>query len=109
MLELAIWKSKIDERTGWIVDMKMECPIDSLWMVVIIVPYVLSFVVMSTVVADAPPPPTTMPTATLTTLFVELNLIYYFYLFISITIIYLFTTTCRAVHRRHASRCRHRR
>ncbi len=64
---------------------------------------------MSTAIADAPLPPTTMPTATPMTLFVELNLIYYYYLFISITIIYLFTTTRHAVHRHHASWCRHRR
>ena len=44
LLELAIWKSKIDKRTDRIIDMKMECRIDSLSMVVIIVPYVLSFV-----------------------------------------------------------------
>jgi hypothetical protein len=44
LLELAIWKSKIDEQTDGIIDMKMECRIDSLSMVVIIVPYVLSFV-----------------------------------------------------------------
>jgi hypothetical protein len=44
LLELAIWKSKIDERTDGIIDMKMECRIDSLSMVIIIVPYVLSFV-----------------------------------------------------------------
>jgi hypothetical protein len=37
---------------------------------------------MSTPVADAPPPPTTAPTATPMTSFVELNLIYYYYLFI---------------------------
>ena len=43
LLELAIWKSKIDERTDRTIDMKMECRIDSLSMVVIIVPYVLSF------------------------------------------------------------------
>jgi len=36
----------------------------------------------STVVADAPPLLTTTPMATPTTLFVELNLIYYYYLFI---------------------------
>ncbi len=35
-----------------------------------------------TVVADAPPQPTTIPTATPTTSFVELNLIYYYYLLI---------------------------
>ena len=44
LLELAIWKSKIDEPTDGIIGMKMECCIDSLSMVVIIVPYVLSFV-----------------------------------------------------------------
>jgi hypothetical protein len=43
LLELAIWKSKIDERTYRTVGMKMECRIDSLCMVVIIVPCVLSF------------------------------------------------------------------
>ncbi len=44
MLELVIWKWKIDKQTDGIINMKMECPIDSLSMVVIIVPYVLSFV-----------------------------------------------------------------
>jgi hypothetical protein len=44
LMELAIWKSKIDERTDGIIDMKMECRIDSLSMFVIIVSYVLSFV-----------------------------------------------------------------
>ena len=37
---------------------------------------------MSTAVADVPSPLTMMPTAMPTTLFVELNLIYYYYLFI---------------------------
>jgi hypothetical protein len=64
---------------------------------------------MSTAVANAPLLPMTTPTATPTTLFVELNLIYYYYLFISINIIYLFTTTRCAVHPRHVSRCRRRR
>jgi hypothetical protein len=44
LLELAIWKSKIDKQTDGIIGMKMECRIDSLSMVVIIVPCVLSFV-----------------------------------------------------------------
>jgi hypothetical protein len=44
LLELAIWKLKIDERTDGNIDMKMEYRIDSLSMVVIIVPYVLSFI-----------------------------------------------------------------
>jgi hypothetical protein len=44
LLELAIWKSKIDKRTDGIIDVKMDCPIDSMSMVVNIVPYVLSFV-----------------------------------------------------------------
>jgi hypothetical protein len=35
-----------------------------------------------TAVADAPPLPMTTPMATPTTLFVKLNLIYYYYLFI---------------------------
>ena len=52
LLELAIWKSKIDERTDGIIDMKMECRIDSLSMVVIIVPYVLSFVTDDSEVDD---------------------------------------------------------
>ena len=39
-------------------------------------------VVTSTAVADAPPLPTTTPMVTPTTLFVKLNLIYYYYLFI---------------------------
>jgi hypothetical protein len=47
-LELAIWKSKIIERTDGNIDlldadMKIECRTDSLTMVVIIVPNVLSF------------------------------------------------------------------
>jgi hypothetical protein len=44
LLELAIWKSKINEQTDGIIDMKVECRIDSLSMVVFIIPYVLSFV-----------------------------------------------------------------
>ncbi len=52
LLELAIWKSKIDERTDGIIDMKMECRIDSLLMVIIIVPYVLSFVTDDSEVDD---------------------------------------------------------
>ncbi len=51
-MELVIWKSKIDERTDGIIDMKMECRIDSLSMVVIIVPYVLSFVTDDSEVDD---------------------------------------------------------
>jgi hypothetical protein len=48
LLELAIWKSKIIERTDGNIDlldadMKIECRTDSLTMVVIIVPNVLSF------------------------------------------------------------------
>ncbi len=48
MLELAIWKSKIIERTDGNIDLfttdtKEECRIDSLSMVEIIVPNVLSF------------------------------------------------------------------
>jgi hypothetical protein len=48
MLELAIWKSEIAERTDGAIyllddDMKMSCHIDSLSMVGIIVPNVLSF------------------------------------------------------------------
>ncbi len=47
MLELAIWKSKIEETDGVIdvldADMKMACRIDSLSMFDIIVPNVLSF------------------------------------------------------------------
>jgi len=42
----------------------------------------LSPMATSTAVADAPPLRTTMPMATPTTLFVKLNLIYYYYLFI---------------------------
>jgi hypothetical protein len=53
---------------------------------------------MSTVVADAPPPRTMMPMATPTTSFVELNLIYYYYLFI------YHYVECDVV----LSRCRHR-
>ncbi len=52
MLELAIWKLKIDEQTDGIINMKMECRIDSLSMVVIIVPYVLSFVTDDSEVDD---------------------------------------------------------
>ncbi len=52
MLELAIWKSKIDEQTDGIIDMKMECRIDSLSIVVIIVSYVLSFVTDDSEVDD---------------------------------------------------------
>jgi hypothetical protein len=52
LLELAIWKSKIDKLTDGIIDMKMECRIDSLPMVVIIVPYVLSFVTDDSEVDD---------------------------------------------------------
>jgi hypothetical protein len=51
-LELAIWKLKIDEQTDGIINMKMECRIDSLSMVVIIVPYVLSFVTDDSEVGD---------------------------------------------------------
>jgi hypothetical protein len=48
LLELAIWKSKIIERTDGNIDlldgdMKIECQTDSLTMVVIIFPNVLSF------------------------------------------------------------------
>ena len=48
LLELVIWKSKIAEQTNGVVDvldadMKMGCRIDSLSMVDIIVPNVLSF------------------------------------------------------------------
>jgi hypothetical protein len=48
MLELAIWKSKIVEQTDGVVypldaDFKMACRIDSLTMVDIVVPNVLSF------------------------------------------------------------------
>ena len=48
MLELAIWKSKIEEQTDGVIDvldaeMKMECRINSLWKVDFIVPNVLSF------------------------------------------------------------------
>ena len=48
MLELAIWKSKIAEQTDGNInlltpDMRMGCHIDSLWMVEIILPNVLSF------------------------------------------------------------------
>jgi len=48
MLELAIWKSKIAEQTDGNInlltsDMRMGCRIDSLWMVEIILPNVLSF------------------------------------------------------------------
>ena len=48
MLELAIWKSKIAERTDGVIypldaDLKMACHIDSLTMVGIVVPNVLSF------------------------------------------------------------------
>ena len=48
MLELAIWKSEIAEQTDGNInlvtpDMKMGCRIDSLWMVDIILPNVLSF------------------------------------------------------------------
>jgi len=47
-LELAIWKSIIEEQTEGNInlvtpDMKMGCRIDSLWMVDIILPNVLSF------------------------------------------------------------------
>jgi hypothetical protein len=47
-LELAIWKSKIEEQTDGVIDildaeMKMECRINSLWKVDLIVPNVLSF------------------------------------------------------------------
>jgi hypothetical protein len=52
LLELAIWKSKIDKRTDEIINMKMECRIDSLSKVVIIVPYVLSFVTDDSEVDD---------------------------------------------------------
>ena len=50
LLELAIWKSKIIERTDGNIDlldadMKIECRTDSLSMVAIIVPNVLSFLV----------------------------------------------------------------
>jgi hypothetical protein len=48
MLELAIWRSKIAEQTDGNInlltpDMRMGCRIDSLWMVEIILPNVLSF------------------------------------------------------------------
>ncbi len=48
MLELALWKSKIEEQSDGVIDvldadMKMGCRIDSLSMVDIIVPTVLSF------------------------------------------------------------------
>ncbi len=48
MLELAIWKSEVAEHTDGNInlvtpDMKMGCRIDSLWMVDIILPNVLSF------------------------------------------------------------------
>jgi cobalamin biosynthesis protein CobT len=48
LLELVIWKSKIAEQTNGVVDvldadMKMGCRIDSLSMVDIIIPNVLSF------------------------------------------------------------------
>ena len=48
MLELAIWKSKITEKIEWnngtlTFDMKMQCRNDSILMVIIIVPCVLSF------------------------------------------------------------------
>jgi hypothetical protein len=48
MLELAIWKLKIEEQTDGVIDvldadMKMGCRLDSLSMVDIIVPNVLSF------------------------------------------------------------------
>ena len=51
MLEMAIWKSKIVEKTDGDIylldaDMKMSCHIDSLSMVDIIVPNVLSFLVL---------------------------------------------------------------
>jgi hypothetical protein len=54
---------------------------------------------MSTAVADVPSPPTMTPTATPTTFFSELNLIYYYYLFI-----YDYVNCDVAL-----SRCRHRR
>ena len=48
LLELAIWKSKITQQTNGNInlltdEMKMECRIDSISMVVIIVPNVLTF------------------------------------------------------------------
>ena len=48
MLELAIWKSKIVEQTDGVIypldaDLKMACRIDSLTMVGIVIPNVLSF------------------------------------------------------------------
>ncbi len=48
MLELAIWKSKIVEQTDGVIylldaDLKMACCIDSLTMVGIVIPNVLSF------------------------------------------------------------------
>ena len=48
MLELAIWKSKIEEQTDGVIypldaNLKMACCIDSLMMVGIVVPNVLSF------------------------------------------------------------------
>ncbi len=48
MLELAIWKSEVAEQTDGNInlvtpDMKMGCHIDSLWMVDIILPNVMSF------------------------------------------------------------------
>jgi len=48
LLELAIWKSKVIERTDGNIDlldadMKIECQTDSIYMVAFIVPNVLSF------------------------------------------------------------------
>ena len=43
LLELAIWKSKIDKQTNGSIGMKMECRIDSLSMIVKIVTYMPSF------------------------------------------------------------------
>jgi hypothetical protein len=48
LLELAIWKVKIAEQADWnnvllAADMKMQCRTDSVTMVIIVVPKVLSF------------------------------------------------------------------
>jgi hypothetical protein len=49
---------------------------------IVVVATTAVLVATSTAVADAPPLPTTTPMATPTTLFVKLNFIYYYYLFI---------------------------
>ena len=49
---------------------------------IVVVATTAAFVATPTAVANAPPLPTTTPMATPTTLFVKLNLIYYYYLFI---------------------------